>query len=480
MGTVEEHFLHPFFHPGTVAIVGATSNALKINFQLFENLVRRDFGGKAYPVNPNTKEILGTKTYPTLRDIPDELDLVVSAVPFPATLGVVKECVERNVKRMVIVTGGFSDGGPEGKLAHGEIARLTREGGIRVLGPNTLSPINTSNNLAISFHHVGELIRGGVSFIFQSGMYEYKFPGLLSHLGICKIIDLGNKMDINEVDALEYLREDPETHVIAMHVESIRGDGRRFMEVLKTTSSRKPVVILKSGRTLSGSRAAASHTGSIAQENDLVLDDLLRQAGAFRAHNLEEFFDFAKAFEFLIPPSNNRIAVVGISGGEGVIAIDACEENGFRLAEVGEAAFNRVKHLFPPWVIPVNPFDFGVSMQFHADISPNEAIGTLFSMLDDDNVDCMLMQAPSLLFQRASVWLPQSTVLSLMDATVAAIARVKEKGKPLALWQCSAMDSIENEFVRKLELQRVPIFPSATRATRALSALLTYKNIRSM
>jgi acyl-CoA synthetase (NDP forming) len=470
MSGSSEHFLNSFFNPRSVAIVGATRNPIKMNFQLTENLVRLGFAGKVYLVNPNTSEILGTKTYPSLRNIPDELDLVVSAVPFRATLGIVKECVERNVKRIVIVAGGFSEAGAEGEELHREVVRLTRESGIRVLGPNTLSPINTSNNLVISFHHVGKLNKGNLSFVFQSGMYEYKLYDFLAPFGICKLIDLGNKMDINEVDALEYLGQDPDTRVIAIHIESIRGNGRHFMEILSSTCKEKPVIILKSGRTPSGSKAAASHTGSIARENDLVFDGLLRQAGAIRAQNLEEFFDFAKAFEFLVPPSNNRVAVISLSGGEGVIATDACEQSGFRLAEVSEETRNRLKKLFPPWEIPVNPFDAGVSMQFHS-MDINDSFSTLGSMLYDENVDCMIMQAPTLVFQRVSETLSQSVVLSFMDETVRVIVRAKEAGKPLALWR-STMDSIEDEFIRKLELQHIPVFESSLRAIRALSALL--------
>jgi acyl-CoA synthetase (NDP forming) len=220
---------------------------------------------------------------------------------------------------------------------------------VRILGPNTLSPVNAENNLVISFHPCKETRRGGLSFISQSGLYDYKLPWLLGCVGICKVLDLGNKMDINEVDALDYLGEDVDTRVIAMHMETVRGDGRRFMAALKNACSKKPVIILKSGRTKSGSQAAASHTGSLARENDVVVDNLFRQAGAIRVQNLEELFGFARAFEFLTPPNDNRVAIVSISGGEGVIATDACEQYGFRLAEFNKETRYRLKQISPPW-----------------------------------------------------------------------------------------------------------------------------------
>jgi len=167
------------------------------------------------------------------------------------------------VKGVVIVAGGFSEVGDKGIKLQAEIARLLRESGIRAIGPNSLSPINTSNNLVIGFSPHEKLTRGGLSFIFQSGLYEPRLDWILLkfNLGINKLIDLGNKMDINEVDALEYLAQDPETKVIAIHLESIAGNGREFQRLLKDTSKKKPIVVLKSGRTPAGSKAALSHTG---------------------------------------------------------------------------------------------------------------------------------------------------------------------------------------------------------------------------
>jgi Acyl-CoA synthetase (NDP forming) len=349
----EKHFLDPFFYPKSVAIVGATGNQMKMNYHITENLLRLKFLGKVYLVNPNADEILGMKTYPSLNDISADIDLVVSAVPYSITLKIIRDCAEMGIKRIVIVAGGFEEAGKKGEELHREIVRLTRESKMRVLGPNTLSPINTSNNFIISFHPVEKLKRGGISFVFQSGLYEYKLNWIFSHLGVGKIIDLGNKMDINEVDALEYLAEDPETKVITMHLESMRGDGRRFMQILRDTSRKKPIVILKSGRTGAGAKAAASHTGAIARENDAIFDGMLRQAGVIRAQTLDEFFDFAKIFEFTEdPPGDNRIAVANISGGEGVIATDACERNGLKMAKLGEKPIKDSEKLSLPGKFP--------------------------------------------------------------------------------------------------------------------------------
>ena len=472
-----DHFLDSFLNPESIAIVGATKNPIKMNFQITENLHRLNFLGKIYPVNPNTKEILGMKTYPSIKEIPHDIDLVVSAVPSNLTLGVVNDCVDSGIKRMVIVAGGFLDGDKEGEKLHNEISKITKENGIKVLGPNTLSPINPSKNLVISFHPVDELRCGGLSFVFQSGLYEYKLNWIFSHLGVSKIIDLGNKMDINEVDALEYLSKDPNTRVIAMHVESVRGDGRRFMQLLQTTSKKKPIIILKSGRTSAGSKAAASHTGSIAKENDILFDSMLKQVGAIRAQNLDEFFDFAKTFSYLNLPRGNRIAVINLSGGEGVIATDACEQNGFQLANLNEKTHEKVSGVFPPWDVPLNPLDIGVCAQFHfSDF--HKILNSFISVIEDDNVDCMLMQFfPTSSFEKLMTNSPKSSKMAntmIMDLFSNIFVKMKDIGKPLALWR-SSMEIAESEFVKNIELKGIPVYSSSEKAAKALAALYRYK-----
>jgi len=388
-----DHFLDLFFWPESVALVGATNNHLKMNFRLLENLVSLKFKGRIYPVNTHAQEVLGIKAFSRLRDINDKIDLVVTAVPASNTMDIVKECDLIGVKKLVIVTGGFSEGGDDGKKLHQEIASFVKEKGIRTLGPNTLSPVNTANNLVISFNPIKKLRRGGLSFAFQSGFYEPKLNWLFSHLGINKMLDMGNKMDIHEVDALGYFSKDPDTRVIAMHIESLHGNGRDFFDLLESVCREKPVIILKSGRTRAGSRAAASHTGSMANENDLIFDSAIRQAGAIRAENLDEFFDFAKAFEFLPLPKGNRTAIITLSGGEGVMATDACEINGLKLARLSDKTCHKLIRILPPWEIPLNPFDAGVCMEFH--LSDFEAfMGTLCAISEDESVDCTIMQMP--------------------------------------------------------------------------------------
>jgi acyl-CoA synthetase (NDP forming) len=463
MEKAKQHFLDIFFNPNNIAVVGATKNPQKMNFHLVRNLVNLKFPGRIYPVNPNADEILGLKAYPSLESIEDDVDLVVTAVPAVATMGVIEDCVRKAVKGVVIVSGGFSEIGWEGRGVQDEMHRLLRERGIRAVGPNSLSPINTSNNLAIGFGPIERLKRGGVSFIFQSGLYNPRLDWIFSefNLGISKLADLGNKMDINEVDTLEYLAEDPDTKVIAMHLESVAGDGKRLMQLIEDTTREKPVVVIKSGRTPAGAEAASSHTGAMMGASDAVFDVMLRQSGAIRAQGLEEFFDFAKAFDFFPPLRGNRIAVAALSGGEGVIATDWCCREGLSIAKMSPETVDKLQAVSPPWGIPSNPFDLGVSMQFHP---MDEVLKVFFeSMADDPNVDCIALQLEMI----------GTLLLAGIDEFPSLLSILREKGKPFTIWMVGRNPQ-ERELVEKLESNHIPVYTSSERAAKAFSALYRY------
>jgi acyl-CoA synthetase (NDP forming) len=471
-----DHFLERFFQPASIAIVGATNNPLKMNYRVLQNLVNLSFKGKIYPVNPKAKEILGIRAFARLQDIPDKIDLVVSAVPALKTIKIVEDCCEVGIKNLVIVTGGFSEGGKEGKILHRDIKALIKENGIRLLGPNTLSPINTSNNLIISYNLINKLNRGNLSFAFQSGFYEPMMNWMFSHLGINKMLDMGNKLDINEVDALKYYSQDPETQVIAMHIESLHGDVHDFLDLIKSVSRKKPIIILKVGRTQAGSIAAASHTGSIAKENDAIFECAIKQAGAIRAQNLEEFFDFAKAFQFLKLPRGKRLAVITLSGGEGVMATDACETYGLKQARLGDQTYQRLKSIFPQWEIPLNPFDAGVCMQIHLS-DMMTFFNTLLAILEDDNVDCAIMQMLLWAFtsEKAHPQAAEDSAEYFKALYLKWLSKVKKSGKPFALW-CFSMGLPEMEMIEMIEAHNIPVFQSSERAVKAFATLNQYRS----
>ena len=460
MESKPEHILSRFLEPESVAIIGASSNPQRINYHLVANLLNLGFRGRIYPVHPKEKEILGLRAYPSVKDIDETVDLAVIGVSHSVTLGVLRECVQKGIKRVTLIAGGFSETGEEGRKIQAQMSDMIKQSGIRAIGPNALSPINVPANFCISFHPIQSMKPGGLSLIFQSGLYEPRFSWLLSDFNyhINKVIDLGNKMDVNEVDALSYLVQDPSTQVIGIHLESIGGDGRAFLRLIREASAQKKrVVVLKSGRSEAGAAAAASHTGALVQGNDRVFDGAMRQCGALRAHNLEEFFDLTRALERFgsLSLKGNRIFLATFPGGEGVIATDLCEQEGLRLAEVHSTTVEKLRPVFPPWNIPPNPWDLGVTVQFN---DPGKVFETLIeAMIEDPNVDGLAVQM-------------HHTTLLFPNELLGVLERPVHVQKPLVVW-LAGMESGRHKSLEWLEERQVPVFPSPEKAIRALSAL---------
>jgi len=466
MESPNNHFLQKFFYPESVAIVGASRNPFRINYNLVATLVNLGFQGKIYPVNPEANEILGLKTYPDLKSIEGAVDLAVLAVPYNLTLSLLKDCLAKGIKRVTIVAGGFSETGEEGRKVQQELANFLSANGIRAIGPNALSPINTAINLAVSFHIIEKMKPGGLSLIFQSGLYEPRIDWLFSdfNLYLNKLIDLGNKMDINEVDALAYLTGDPHSKVIGIHLESIEGNGREFFRFLQKAAATQHLVVLKSGRTEAGAKAAASHTGVIVQGSDRIFEAALRQAGAVRAQNIEEFFDLTKALERFGSSlmKGNRLAIATLPGGEAVIVTDLCQLEGFIITPLQPETRERLRPVFPSWEISGNPFDLGVSLQFH---HPQKVYALLLeSLVADPQVDAIAIQLPP-----RAVNLPREFFQIFSQSLKA--------GKPIVLWLAGTWPG-SSETLEWLEDQRIPVFPSPEKAIKALSALYRSSNFK--
>jgi acetate---CoA ligase (ADP-forming) len=467
MEDIGSHFLHRFFYPESVALIGASNNVMRRNYNLVGNLQKLGYQGRIYPVNPKENEILGLKSYPNVSSIEEVVDLAVIAVAQAQTPAILQECIAKGICRVVLVAGGFSEIGAEGKAVQQQMKELVREHNVRAIGPNALSPINPRVNFAVSFNPIEMIPVGGLSLIFQSGLYEPRLRWLFSdaNLHLNKLIDLGNKMDLNEVDALSYLVHDPLSRVIGIHLESIEGDGQRFLDLIgEAATLGKPVVVLKSGRTAEGARAAASHTGVIVQGNDLIFDGILKQLGAIRAYTIEEFFDLARALERFgsLSMRGNRVAVATLPGGEAVVMTDLVPQAGMAMAKVTERTLQRLRSVFPPWDILANPFDLGVTLQFG---DPLKVYQTLVeSMVADPNVDALHIQIPDRVFV-----LPKE-VFTLF-------AKAPEAGKPLVFWVAGVQPGTQ-EALRGLEELRMPVFPGPEKALRALAALYRLSRCR--
>ncbi len=458
--TGSEHFLEKFVSPESVAVVGASNNPARINYHLVGNLINLGFPGRIYPVNPNEKEILGLKSYAAVSDIEEVVDLAVIGVSAAQTPKVLEECARKGIKRVTLIAGGFSEIGAKGKEIQNHLADLLKEFHMRAIGPNALSPINVHGKFAVSFHELKTITPGNLSLIFQSGLYEPAFTWMLTDYNLCfsKLIDLGNKMDITEVDALNYLIDDPQTKVIAIHTESISGDGREFFNALrKARAKNKRVVVIKTGRTQAGAKAAASHTGSMVRGSDLIFDAALKQAGALRVDTIDTFFDIARALDRFgdIVPGNNRISIAVFPGGLGVMVTDLCERSGLAMAVIGKDSVERLKKIKMQWDMASNPWDLGVTTQFNDPITVYST--WVDAMVHDPDVDMLAFQV-------------HDRMLLLGEDFFRIFLRAREAGKPTAIWMQGKLPGTHG-LLKWLEAKNVPVFPSPEKAIQSLVAL---------
>ena len=351
------HDLEPLFRPRSVAIVGASANKRSQGYEYVQGFVEIGFNGPIYPVNPKLDEVLGLKAYPRLEAIPGHVDFVISAVPASAVLEVVEGARAKGTKLIHFFTARFSETGRhDAAELERELRRRTREAGIRVIGPNCMGFYYPKQK--ITFDPVLPHEPGNIGFLSQSGSHAFRVlqRGKDRGLRFSKVVSYGNALDLNEADFLEHFAEDPDTDVIAAYIEGLH-DGRRFFRALRCAAARKPVVVLKGGRTAAGHAAAASHTAALASQQ-AIWRTAVRQAGALEVDSLNELIDMLVAFRHAGPAKGPRVAVLGGAGGGMVEAADLCQEAGLELAplpqDIREGLREKVPHAWD-WV--GNPVD---------------------------------------------------------------------------------------------------------------------------
>jgi acetyltransferase len=345
------------FYPKTIAVVGASHVEQKIGYVIFKNLLDNYKNGKVYPVNPNRKEILGQKCYPSVKDIPENsIDLVVVTIPAKEVPKIISECAASNVKSVLIISAGFKETGSEGAKLEKEVIELARKANIRVIGPNCLGIINTSNKLNASFAPEMPLY-GRVSFLSQSGALGDAIIdwSIEANFGIGKFVSLGNKADLKATDFLEYFGKDSETDIILGYIEDIR-DGKRFIEVASNVAKKKPVIILKGGITEAGAKAAASHTGALTS-SEIAFNTAFKKAGIIKAEGIRELFEVAEIFKVKNFPKGKNLLIITNAGGAGILAADAADKLGIKLANMSEESINKIKDKLPPSASLHNPLD---------------------------------------------------------------------------------------------------------------------------
>ncbi|MHB8896495.1 MAG: acetate--CoA ligase family protein, partial [Candidatus Geothermincolia bacterium] len=355
--------LRPFFEPEGVAIIGARSSP-GFGYGIPIVLKHHGWQDRIFLVNPRGGELHGMKVYPTLSEVPGPVDLAVVIVPAPAVPEVLRQAGERGIRHVIVESAGFAETGPEGRRLQDAALAVAREQGIRIIGPNCVGVVNTANEFS-TVEVIDEAMEpGSTAILAQSGVFGAIMLDMLHEfwLHISKAATLGNRMDLDECDLLEYFREDPATSVVMMYLEGA-ADGNAFRESLSRIAREKPVLVLKSGRTSEGREATASHTASMSGE-DAMYDAVFKQTGAIRAETLEELVEMARVFSTQPVPAGNRLAVVTSSGSLGVMATDTAISSGLNLAELSATTIDLVSAGAPGWMNVRNPIDVGPSSQF--------------------------------------------------------------------------------------------------------------------
>ena len=380
----------PFFNPASIAVIGASRSPGKGGNIILRNLQKAGFRGAIHPINPTVKEILGMRSYSRVCDVPTPVDLAMIVIPKTAVPEALQDCEDKGVTNIILSTGGYSDTGEAGAEEQKVIIEQARRAGIRIMGPNSIGTLNPSAGMATSIVGLEPIKIGGVSIIGQSGVFSSGWARWIADtkpFGLAKVACIGNKGDINESDLLEYLTDDSATLTIGMYLEGII-DGRRFIRAAEKACKRKPVVVMKAGRSEAGAAAVASHTGSLAG-SDAVFDAVCRRTGLVRTHDPEAFFDTLSAFEKLPLPRGNRMGVFSITGMGCVAATDAAEEYGIVLPELSHATLKKLGEVIPSWAPVRNPIDIWSAIEQHGSKKTSTHIARC--MLDQKDIDALLI-----------------------------------------------------------------------------------------
>jgi acyl-CoA synthetase (NDP forming) len=450
------------FNPRSIAVVGASDNPGKLGSHVMRSLTEGQYPGGIFPVNPGKGEILGIKTYPSLLYIPEEVDLSIIVLPAEQVPKTIKECKEKGILGIVLITAGFKEiEDQRGEALQREITDLANQFGIRIIGPNTFGIVNLHLPLNASFTPEFSWVeKGGVSLISQSGGMSHlmAFLAIKNQTGFSKIIGLGNRCNVDFAEAVEYLEEDPETRVIAMYLEGV-DHPRRLMEAVETLKGKKPIVVYKVGRSRTSDLASQFHTGSLAGKHE-IYEGAFKQAGVLTVRSSEELLDTAKALDLSSLPEGNRVAVLSGQAGPGMAACDICENEGLSLSSFSSEIQKRIEELLPPLAIRTNPVDMGPAWYDSGAIK-----GIVQAVLEDRNIDAVILCIMFASANRAAV------------GTLSDLLTQREECKPV-LCCISSPSGIWDEEVRRLEHSGIPNFPTPERAAKVLANLYRFKKMR--
>src|SRR5438445_968541 len=447
--------LDALFAPKSIAVIGASNRQGSVGRAVFANILLNEYTGTVYPVNPKDRSISGVRSYPSIGDLPESVDVAVVVVPAAVVPAVTEECGKKGVKGLIIISAGFKEVGQDGAALERQVASLAQKYSMRMVGPNCLGTINTDPEVRLNASLASQMpCEGAIAFASQSGALGEAVIDYATGegLGFSKFISVGNKADVNENEILEYLREDPKTKVILLYIEDIV-DGRKFVDTVSKVTEEKPIIAVKAGVSPEGAKAAASHTGALAG-SDEAYNAILKQSGVIRVESIIDLFDYARAFAKQPLPRGNRVAIITNGGGPGIMATDASVRYGLQISQFSEATKNKLRAGLPKEAAVNNPIDLiGDAQADRYEL----ALGSL----SDDNVDCGLV----LLTPQAMVDLKKVAEM---------IASVGPKSGKTILASLLGLGDV-TPAVGVLESNGVPNYSFPESAVRALAAMSEYK-----
>ena len=456
--------LEPFFTPRSIVVIGASAVTGKSGNVVIRNILANGYEGKTYLVNPKGGEILGIPVETSISVLPEGIELAVVALPAKETPRALQECAVKGIKHVVLVAGGFAEVDQYGSELQQEIINIIRQKGLRVIGPNTSGHTSTPHQFSSSLFPLGRVRRGKVSYLAQTGNFathtmRYILTG--EHFGVARVIGLGNKIDVEESEALEYLGHDSETQAIVMYLESIKRP-RRFLEIAREVTRHKPVVLLKGGITEAGKNAAVAHTAAMASEDRLV-DGLLRQAGIVRVRKYTHLILAGKALSMIPLPRGNRVSFLTPSGAMLVVLSDLCISLGLEVPELEEKTRQRLQEISPPYIRMRNPVDIWAAASVKG-VEYGYGEG-MEAVLKDPNIDAVV---PVLMLTKETGVPSYDFILDLAK---------KYPEKPI-LVTFSADKQYMDECKEFLEPRGIPTFPEIEQPFEVLSIL--YRCMKAM
>ncbi|MFY9609874.1 MAG: GNAT family N-acetyltransferase [Blastocatellia bacterium] len=446
-----------FLRPHSVAVIGASRKRGTIGGEIFHNLLNYEFAGPVYPVNPGAEVIQSVLAYPTVEAVPGSVDLAVIAVPGPQVLEVAGQCGRKGVRALVVISAGFAETGDEGRERQNELLRICRQTGMRLIGPNCMGIVNTDGSVRLDATFAPRApLPGRVGFFSQSGALGLAIIDYANSLGlgISSFISIGNKADISGNDLLNYWEADSETDLILLYLESF-GNPKKFSQIARRVGRKKPIVVVKSGRSPAGARAASSHTGALLAGSDVTVDALFRQAGVIRTDTLEELFDVASLLANQPIPKGRRIGIITNSGGPAILCADACEDEGLIVPMLADESRTQLRAFLPVEGSVANPVDM-IASATAEDYRKSIAV-----VAEDPNVDALVVIFTPPLVTRAE---------DVARAIVEAVRGFKSS-KPVVTVFLSARGVPEE--LKTLDL-RVPSFAFPEAAATALARVARY------